>query len=39
LKVKSTQLEFDKENIEGKSIMNPIYEDDIENESNETSIT
>ncbi len=32
LRIKSTQLEFDKKNIEGKSIMNPIYEDDIENE-------
>jgi hypothetical protein len=32
LKTKSAQLEFDIENIEGKSIMNPIYEDDIENE-------
>jgi hypothetical protein len=30
--IKSTQLEFVKKNIEGKSIMNPIHEDDIENE-------
>ncbi len=30
LKVESTQLEFDKENIEEKSTMNPFYEDDIE---------
>jgi hypothetical protein len=32
LRVKSTQLKFDKEDIEEKSIMNPLYEDDIENE-------
>jgi hypothetical protein len=32
LRVKSTQPKFDKENIEGKSIMNSLYEDDIENE-------
>jgi hypothetical protein len=32
LKVKSTQLEFGKKNIEEKSTMNPLYEDDIENE-------
>jgi hypothetical protein len=32
LKVESTQLEFDKEDIEEKSTMNPLYEDDIENE-------
>jgi hypothetical protein len=32
LKIKSTQPKFDKENIEGKSIMNPLYEDDIEND-------
>jgi hypothetical protein len=32
LKVKSTQPNTAKENIEGKLIMNPLYEDDIENE-------
>jgi hypothetical protein len=32
LKVKSTQLKFDKKDIEEKSTMNPFYEDDIENE-------
>jgi hypothetical protein len=31
LRVKSTQLEFDKEYIEDKSTMNPFYQDDIEN--------
>ncbi len=31
LRVKSTQLQFDKENIEEESTMNPFYEDDIEN--------
>lgn len=32
MRLKSTQQKFDIENIEGKSIMNPIYENDIENE-------
>ncbi len=31
LRVKSTQLKFDKKGIEEKSIMNPFYEDDTEN--------
>jgi hypothetical protein len=32
LRVKSTQLKFDKEEIKEKSTMNPLHEDDIENE-------
>jgi hypothetical protein len=32
LRVDSTQLEFDKEDREEKSTMNPIYKYDIENE-------
>ncbi len=32
MRVESTQLEFNKENIKEKSTMNPLYEDDIENE-------
>jgi hypothetical protein len=32
LRVESTQLEFDKEDIEEKSTMNPLYKYDIENE-------
>ncbi len=30
--IESTQPEFDKEDIEGISTMNPLYEDNIENE-------
>jgi hypothetical protein len=32
LKVESTQPKFDKKDIKEKSTMNPLYEDDIENE-------
>jgi hypothetical protein len=32
LRVKSTQLKFDKEDIKEKSTMYALYEDDIENE-------